>query len=228
MTQADFLHRLAGLAKLCQFELSKDIVRLYDLTLSRLGYPLAVKAIDLAIVRRRGSDRMPSIADLVALVRPEEQQIDTAEEVAGRIVDAVSKFGYSNAGEAMAFIGEVGEYVVQRSGGWVTICGTMTVENTTIMRAQFRGMALSAIRRNAAGTLQVTPSFGKPSAAPAIQAKLQTLSKGVAKEVHDNGAQTNNSGDHGAVSRAPGAGEQRGKAATQEPEALPPPLHPRE
>lgn len=160
-TQKSFLCKLALLAKVCGVTLTPDLVELFDRGLRRFGYEAAGAAVERHTIERRGVDRFPSIADLARLIVPSVSDEDQAVEAAGRVIQAIDKFGWNNQREAEQFCGEVAWYVVNRNGGWVSLCEGALSRNIPTMKAQFREMALSAIRRNRAGTLSVAPSFEK-------------------------------------------------------------------
>lgn len=157
MEQKRFLSALGGLAKLVGFTLTPELVELYDRGMRRFGYDRALKAVEEHIITRRGQDRFPSIGDLVRLIQPEENDDDAAVEVAGRIFDAIARFGYWNPKEAQDYVGEVGWLVVARNGGWAALCEGTLSRNVPALKAQFREMALSILRRARAGTLGQAP-----------------------------------------------------------------------
>lgn len=96
----------------------------------------------------------PLPAILVSMVKPKENsELDIGREVAGRIIQAVSKHGYTNPNQAKEFIGELGWKVVERQGGWVTLCSEMNDQTKGIMQAQMRDLAISLLRMSMNGTL---------------------------------------------------------------------------
>lgn len=106
----------------------------------------------------------PLPAKLIALVTPKENtELDLGREVAGRIIQAVSKFGHNNSTSACEFIGDLGWKVVQRNGGWAAICSELNENNKGIMQAQMRDLAISIMRMSANGTLD--EPIGLPSGA---------------------------------------------------------------
>lgn len=161
MNQADFLARLGTLAKLCGVTLTTDIIEFYDKALRTEGYEKACRAIGHVIISRKGGERFPSIGDLIRLIRPVQDDSDLAIEAANRVVEAMTKFGWNNPGDAQKFLGEIGWYVVNRNGGWKALCENVQSRDIQIYRAQFRELALSAIRRHRLGLLDVTPDFNQ-------------------------------------------------------------------
>lgn len=160
-TQKEFLNRLGMLAKSCDFQITPDWIALYDRALRRFGYDRAIAAIEDAIIERRGNERFPSIGDLVQRCAPEVLDTDTAVEVAGRVWTAIARFGRYRAADAASWIGPVGWYVVEHSGGWGKICETAQAKDVGTWRAQLRDHAAAAIRRHKAGVLGDAPKFGE-------------------------------------------------------------------
>jgi len=184
--QQKFLKRLEVLANLTGATLTKDIVALYDRGLRSLGYDALCGAVEEVIKTRRSRDPFPSIADIAKILRPREEDRDLAIEAAGRVIQAIGKFGTYQADEARQWIGEIGWYVVERAGGWSTLCARPESERE-ICRAQYRDLALSAINRHKAGTLNLPPAFSHV----AVQSgkNVAALTAGIGKSV--------NGGKHG-------------------------------
>jgi hypothetical protein len=163
MDRKTFLNRLATLAKVCEFPLNQDLVALYDRSLRKFGYEAASKAVEDAIIERRGFEKMPSIGDLVHRCSPQILDQDSAVEVAGRVLSGISRFGYNNPLDAERFIGAVGWYVVSLNGGWRTLCETVKEKDLPQWKAQLREQAGAALRRYKAGVLGTAPTFGEVS-----------------------------------------------------------------
>jgi hypothetical protein len=162
MTRNDFLNRLATLAKTCEFQLNPDLVALYDRGIGkRFGYEAAAKAIEDAIMERRGNERMPSIGDLAQRCAPSLRDEDSAVEVSARVLSAISRFGHPNASDAHRWMGEIGWYLVTINGGWSQLCQTVKEKDLPQWRAQLRDQAAAALRRHKAGVLGAAPKFGE-------------------------------------------------------------------
>lgn len=158
-TQKEFLDRLGLLAQTCEFRLTPQLLSFYDRALQRFGYDKAVRAVEEAIMERRGNDKMPSIGDLAHRCAPVVTEQDNAVEAAGRILSAISKFGYARSADAHDWIGEVGWRVVEVNGGWTTLCQTVREKDVPTWKAQLREQCASAIRRHKAGVLELPPCF---------------------------------------------------------------------
>lgn len=146
-----FRVRLTALAGMCNHTLTPDMIALYERNLSVMGYDAVVAALDEVITRRRSRDAFPSIRELIELIQPEADPEAEAVEAASRIIHAVSRIGPYRPQDARVLIGELGWLVVEREGGWTRICESLTDDNLTTMRAQWRQIALAQYRRAKAG-----------------------------------------------------------------------------
>lgn len=64
----------------------------------------------------------PLPAQIIDIMNPRVSVDAQSQEIAGRITQSISKFGYTGGASAREFIGEIGWSVVQRFGGWAEIC----------------------------------------------------------------------------------------------------------
>jgi len=64
----------------------------------------------------------PLPAQIIDIMNPQVSVDAQAQEIAGRITESISRFGYVGGAKAKEFIGEIGWSVVQRFGGWAEIC----------------------------------------------------------------------------------------------------------
>lgn len=64
----------------------------------------------------------PSPAKLNQYLRPKVLIDAQANEIVSRIVQSISRFGYTGHKQASAFVGEIGWGVVRRLGGWEYLC----------------------------------------------------------------------------------------------------------
>lgn len=158
MSQKTFLNRLSTLAKLCGVVLDETMVAFYDRVL-RDDYAGATRALEEIVCTRSTRDPFPSVADVKRLIAKEPADVDQAIEVSNRIFEAMKKFGPYRQEEANAFLGDIALYVVGKFGGLPHLCENMMAKDATMYRAQFRELALSAIRRYKLGQLNVAPTF---------------------------------------------------------------------
>lgn len=91
------------------------------------------------------------------------------EVVAGKIIEAISKFGYANQKEAKAFLGEAWS-IVEMRGGWAGLCENLTANQHNTFIAQVRdawdkgisnGALTKSIGAGSAGDQSAIPASGK-------------------------------------------------------------------
>jgi len=110
-------------------------------------YPL--DEINQAYEKYRKADKLfkfPMPAQIIAIMCPEPSEENLAREIASKISQAVTKFGWPNADDAKNYIGEIGWRVVERRGGWSYICQNLGVSiDPMTFEAQSRELAKVAI-----------------------------------------------------------------------------------
>lgn len=136
----------------------------YDVQMSEVKLKiLAEELVDLPIEQviraydffRREPNRrqMPMPADVRARVAPSHITNDQfALEASNKIVEAMSKFGWTNPERAEQFMGPIGWEVVKREGGWAQICERTKNEDLPILKAQWRELAKVVAVRQAQGS----------------------------------------------------------------------------
>lgn len=120
-------------------QLSPDTLAMYADDLSDLDPAACIDAYNRW--RKNSANKtFPLPAQIRELVNPEQYvSVEAlAREVAGRIIGAVTKYGWNNAKEAQVFIGREGWEVVKRNGGWMQLCQTTTTKSQTFLQAQLR------------------------------------------------------------------------------------------
>jgi hypothetical protein len=87
------------------------------------------------------------ISKLIAIIKTPVSLDDDAQEIASKIINAVSKFGWNNYEDAKNYIGERGFDVVKRFGGWQYVCQELgqNIQLTTF-NAQIRELLKSTAR----------------------------------------------------------------------------------
>lgn len=120
----------------------------------------------------------PLPAVLIALIKPKENsEIDIAREIAGRIIQSVSKYGSYRHADAREFIGDTGWIVVERQGGWTNICQEMNEDNKGMMQAQMRDLALSVMRMQKNGTIDQPISIEQKKQAAEVKQLIGSVFK---------------------------------------------------
>lgn len=79
----------------------------------------------------------PSISDFHKYARAKPCYDTLSEDLTGKILSAISQYGYMNAKSAKESLGEVAWEAVSRNGGWQTICD-ITNERVTFLSSQLR------------------------------------------------------------------------------------------
>jgi hypothetical protein len=119
-----------------------DAVKMYLIDSNNTKFPIPPHSIIIKTTRNGPSDD------------------DFANEVAARVHQAVSKFGYPSPEKAKAFIGEVGWDVVRSYGGWEYICENLGVDiQISAFRAQVRDAARSKLSMDKMGVRNQPVNF---------------------------------------------------------------------
>jgi hypothetical protein len=85
----------------------------------------------------------PSLSEIIERINPPLSENDHANEMMGAIIDSLTKFGQYQAEEAKKHLGPEAWFVVERIGGWHSLC-MATYDELNSMRAQVREMAKAA------------------------------------------------------------------------------------
>lgn len=133
---------LVGLAEYYGITLSPNQLSMYadDLqTLSLQELNTCIKII------RTTSNYFPRPSVILEAARGNYK--DHGIELSNRIIEAMTKFGWSNPDQAKNHIGELGWKIVQQAGGWARICETSSDEQIPILRAQWRELAVVLLKK---------------------------------------------------------------------------------
>lgn len=116
---------------------------------------LPLEAIKSAYDHYRRDDkvfRFPLPAQIRAIVTPIADPDSQAQEAAGRVIQAIGKYGWPHPTQARAYIGELGWRAVERFGGWLFLCENVGVEiNQTTIYAQIRDLTRATVKLGNAG-----------------------------------------------------------------------------
>lgn len=147
-SQKLFYAKLTGLAAIVPgFTLVEETIELYDQHLSCLGYDRVCRALDQIIVERNSKDPFPSIKEIRMAIDPELDPDQEAVVIASKIAGTVSRIGPYRWELAKDLIGDIGWKIVQCEGGWENICQTLTYDNQTTLKAQWRNLAKTFLTR---------------------------------------------------------------------------------
>lgn len=123
-------------------QLSQEFISIYDSAVEPFGYERAVAALKILIMECK-SWQMPTPQSIIDKINKRPSRVSEANEISGRIMQAIPDFGYTRGSEAREFIGELGWMVVKRFGGWSSLCCDMGLTlNPSTARAQMRDIAL--------------------------------------------------------------------------------------
>jgi hypothetical protein len=157
--EADFHHLLNVFAHNSKTPLSQMLIAIYDKAMEPYGYERAVAAMNILIMECR-SWQMPTPHQIVEKINNKPSRISEANEVAGRIMQAISDYGYTRGSEAHDFIGDLGWQVVRRFGGWTSLCCDMGLTlDPSSSRAQMRDIALALMDINDHRSIEEAPKL---------------------------------------------------------------------
>lgn len=148
-SQKQFYTKLTGLAAMVpNFTLIEETIGLYDQHLGPLGYDRVCQALDRIILERSSRDPFPSIKEIRMIIDPELDPDQEAVVIASRIAGAIARIGPYQVELARQVIGDVGWRIVQCEGGWENVCQTLTYENQSTLKAQWRNLAKTFMARS--------------------------------------------------------------------------------
>lgn len=95
----------------------------------------------------KGRRLMPMPSDIIAWCIPKDDPDAIALDTAAKIIQSVSKYGYTNKDHAEKFIGPIGWQAVTRFGGWQYICENLGLKiNTQTFFAQCRDLIKATMK----------------------------------------------------------------------------------
>lgn len=162
---------LIGLAEFYGETLTPSRLNMFAQVLSDLAPSDVERAIAL-LTRDPRITRMPLPAHIRQAVRPDANPEHDALEASNRIVEAIGRFGYYNPRDARDFIGELGWRVVEREGGWETVCENTTTRMIPTLKAQWRELAKALYARAQRGVDDIPPALPPASGPSAIVTSL--------------------------------------------------------
>lgn len=131
---------LAVLALTHSRNMTQEMADYYIESFEGIGEEEVLRALKKCSVEVRG---FPVIADIHQRIR---SNVPDEFELVGLIYEAIEIHGYPSPEKARAHIGEIGWRAVVSCGGWLSICGTPS-ENDSTLRAQLRMASQGALRR---------------------------------------------------------------------------------
>lgn len=125
---------LALLASQCEKEIDFDMLQFYENAIRPFGWEKACAIMEDIILTRSGRDPFPTPGDLLRYVKEEHE--DAASAIAGRVTEAIRRFGSYNHEEARQYIGEQGWALVARFGGWSSLCRNTKADQVPYLLSQ--------------------------------------------------------------------------------------------
>ncbi|OFZ18520.1 MAG: hypothetical protein A2X94_00835 [Bdellovibrionales bacterium GWB1_55_8] len=114
--------------------------------------------------------RFPLPAAIRAVAKPTLVPEHEAIEAASRIIAAVARIGSYRSDDARQEVGELAWAIVQSEGGWENVCQMLTHDNLSILRAQWKHLAVSKLAQAKGGqfTAQSRLSLRQESRIPEV------------------------------------------------------------
>lgn len=180
--ELEFHQLLNVMAANSRVQLTQTMLKIYDKAVEPFGYERACKALEKLMLETKVW-QMPTPKALIDSIDSRPSRIAEANEVAGRIIQSVSKFGWSSPEQARQYIGELGWSVVQRFGGWGYLCEGLGMSiDVSSTRAQMRDSALSIMEISEHRSINEPPSLEyTPNKQLESTVKLLASAKGMPK-----------------------------------------------
>lgn len=141
---------LNGLAEYYGVTLTPSQLAMYSEDL----FILKIEELCNAIKYVRSSEQFfPKPGVILKFVRGDLNE--AAVEIANKILEALSTYGWNNPEKAKSFLGPYAWKIIQSNGGWENMCQNTTNENIPMLRAQWREHAKSIISQVKSGRISV-------------------------------------------------------------------------
>lgn len=115
---------LATLVKMSAYyraSVTDEVLEMYADDLMDID-PEKLKIAFLSIRRNPKIKFMPLPAEIREICCPVITNQNIAVDSVGKIIQAIADFGWCNENKAREFIGDIGQYLVERNGGWKKVC----------------------------------------------------------------------------------------------------------
>ncbi len=143
--EAEFHSLLNVFASNSKTQISQTLLRVYDVAVYPFGYKRACIALETLMLETKFWS-MPTPRMIIDAIENKASPMSKANLIAGKIIEAVGKFGYSNSIDAKEFIGPDGWLAVTSFGGWSYLCSNLGLNmNPSSTRAQLRDYILSEL-----------------------------------------------------------------------------------
>ena len=156
---------------------------------------IPLKAVYDALERCVGTmDRFPTISHIKALAgQGEDSRKIQAEVIAGKVIEAMRKFGSYREKDAFEHMGKEGETAVARMGGWHQLCETTKDDNLTHIMHNLRAQVESILASQgllASGTPVIGSQAeeGRKAIQGAVTSALEAPKEAITGNTHTSGA----------------------------------------
>lgn len=156
--RSKIIKSLIGLSELFNRQLSKESLGMMANMLDDLEFEKVINAIHQYSMDGKNKT-FPLPGQIRDLINPSINDDQLAVDVSTRLVHAMSKFGWTNESAAKEFMGPIAWMIVEREGGWRSICERISDDDLGTFKAQTREMAKVFIIRHRNGSLGISPSF---------------------------------------------------------------------
>lgn len=153
------------LAAYYQQKIGDEALVLYAADLEDLDLSATLQAMH-RLRRQPGRRSFPLPGDIRDAVAPSEGSAAAkANEIAGKITAAITRFGYTQPERAQAYLGELGWLIINRMGGWRALCNSLLSSEMGTFRAQARDIAKAQLELEASGARRPrAPQLAAPRA----------------------------------------------------------------
>lgn len=160
----------------------------YDATMNDMRLNLFVEELKncpvdkleqaFALFRKEpGRRTLPMPADVLSKANPQETPNSKAIEAASRIIESVTRFGWTNADAAQHYIGSLGWRVVQGYGGWGQVCNLLNADNTSYYKQDFVKSAVASLEREVLGLTETPPTLESPEKLEKVKKLLEPVKR---------------------------------------------------
>ena len=121
----DLAKTILSVARFFGKELSQDslsmVLDVWEMQIAQgaVTFPEIIDAYNQSILAFR---TYPAPVQILELISPQLSPEDESALLAGKVIDAVKRYGYMGGGSAKAVLGDVAWTCVNRFGGWAYLC----------------------------------------------------------------------------------------------------------
>lgn len=171
--KAIIFNLLKKLAIIFGQEIQEIRLKLYVETLVQYDLEAINKSIELCA---RNHNFFPSLKQIIDYIAPPIDKKDQAIEMAGSIIECISRFGRYQPGEVQKHVGPQAWRAVEMFGGWACLCDTGN-DNIGIVRAQLRDICSTVISTSNRSPEKCKLNYEKNNTTKLLSAELSSIFK---------------------------------------------------